>query len=276
MSEQLSLLISPPSTSSVADSPAKTSLRLAKEQASKAPALGSGTSTSASSKRTDRASSLSKTSRAAKRAGSLSSELISKLSVTRRWPWRSEPETLAHPTDASGSSSSGDWSSPKARDFRNPSPGALRRKSPDLPAQMWPTATAGAPRSRPTGTPQSRDLREHVQDEYPTPSASVYGSSNNGNPHDSRTAYATAGKPSLALSFPNLNPAWVAALMGFPPWLAGTRWPAARGQPQHEWEPPRTCANAQQRAEKLKALGNAVVPQCAEAVGRWIIAEGWA
>jgi hypothetical protein len=66
--------------------------------------------------------------------------------------------------------------------------------------------------------------------EWPTPSASDYGSSNNGCPHDGREAYATAGKPSLSTSARaaggTLNPAWVEALMGFPlGWTDGPRDP---------------------------------------------------
>lgn len=46
--------------------------------------------------------------------------------------------------------------------------------------------------------------------QWPTPTASEYGSSNNGCPGDGRETYATAGKGGI------LNPAWVEALMGFP------------------------------------------------------------
>ena len=53
--------------------------------------------------------------------------------------------------------------------------------------------------------------------------------------------------------------------------LDGHRWPAGRGEPQHEWEPPRTLRAVPDRAARLKALGNAVVPQAAEAVGRWAL-----
>lgn len=47
---------------------------------------------------------------------------------------------------------------------------------------------------------------------------------------------------------PSLNPAFVEALMGFPDgWTTGTR------------------------SERLKQLGNAVVPQCAEVVGHVLL-----
>lgn len=51
------------------------------------------------------------------------------------------------------------------------------------------------------------------------------------------------------------------------------RWPAGRGQAQHAEEPPRTVAprSVANRTARMKALGNAVVPQCAFVVGRWIL-----
>lgn len=47
---------------------------------------------------------------------------------------------------------------------------------------------------------------------------------------------------------------------GLSPWLDFPGWPARPGEPQHEWEPPRTTTVKINRTARLKALGNAVVP----------------
>lgn len=50
------------------------------------------------------------------------------------------------------------------------------------------------------------------------------------------------------------------------------QWPAGRGIYQHAFEPPRVAKprSIPQRTERVKALGNSVVPQCAMAVGRYL------
>jgi hypothetical protein len=55
---------------------------------------------------------------------------------------------------------------------------------------------------------------------WPTPTASRYGSGQNGNPRDGREAYKGKGKPSLDTlarrAGGRINPAWEEKLMGFP------------------------------------------------------------
>jgi len=50
-------------------------------------------------------------------------------------------------------------------------------------------------------------------------------------------------------------------LDGISDWLDGCRWPAPLGRDQYDWEPPRVVVGSRNRASRLKALGNAVVPQ---------------
>lgn len=61
-------------------------------------------------------------------------------------------------------------------------------------------------------------------------------------------------------------------LHGLSAGLDGHQWPAGRGASQHAHEPPRTVSSRQvpNRAARVSALGNSVVPQCALVVGRWL------
>jgi DNA (cytosine-5)-methyltransferase 1 len=61
---------------------------------------------------------------------------------------------------------------------------------------------------------------------------------------------------------------------GVSTWLDRYYWPAGPGQPQYQWEPPRVVADhVTDRAKRLKALGNAVVPQVAECIGLMIMSH---
>lgn len=48
-------------------------------------------------------------------------------------------------------------------------------------------------------------------------------------------------------------------------------WPSGRFAEQKPWEPPRVIEHYRGRRERLRALGNAVVPQCAYVVGKRIL-----
>jgi DNA (cytosine-5)-methyltransferase 1 len=61
---------------------------------------------------------------------------------------------------------------------------------------------------------------------------------------------------------------------GLPFDVAGHRWPAGRGEAQHEWEPPRAVSrevSVPERPAKLRSCGNAVVPQCGLVAGRVLV-----
>lgn len=60
---------------------------------------------------------------------------------------------------------------------------------------------------------------------------------------------------------------------GIPRRLDGHQWPAGRGEAQHPGEPSRTASGVPMRAAQLKALGNAVVPQCAALAWRVLSAR---
>ncbi len=85
----------------------------------------------------------------------------------------------------------------------------------------WPTATASDAKGSRRATARSESWASHDGETLldamcPTPTASRYGSTNNGERAPGE-AFATAGKPSLDTTYQGLNPQWVACLMGFDP-----------------------------------------------------------
>ena len=160
-----------------------------------------------------------------------------------------------------------------------------------IPSGSWPTAVADGDRVamfKQGGEPLGRAVR------WPTPTraAGTGGQTSRSGKRKGEMLLGGAVKETrwptdggtgrLGKRLPGrLNPDWVEMLMGFPiGWtLPGghnirakmgtggwtkfpSRWPAGRGEEQHDWEPPRLLEGkpVKGRPARLKALGNAVVP----------------
>jgi DNA (cytosine-5)-methyltransferase 1 len=142
------------------------------------------------------------------------------------------------------------WPTPKAS-LRGDCPSERERNTPDLPsaAKMWSTPAANDGKNG-TLPPAAANW-----DSLP---GDVLRTGNSG----------------------QLNPDWVDIMMGFPAGWSEPDcdepqempFPAPRGCEQYEWEPPLVATNCPNRANRLKADGNAVVPQIPEILGRLIMA----
>lgn len=75
-----------------------------------------------------------------------------------------------------------------------------------------------------------------------------------------KSGYGSGGSDSFGANR-STQPGMGGVLDGVSARLDRHRWPAGLGQPQYEWEPPRVAVGIKNRVPRLKALGNAVVPQ---------------
>jgi len=153
-------------------------------------------------------------------------------------------------------------------------------------AARWPTPAAAdgaGSRRPPAGTsptgrrPDGSKATVGLQTAASWPTPTRQDGCNNGGPsqRERNTPPLNACVGDGSASAGVLNPAWVELLMGYPVgWTdpdddaAGAHaWPSGRGEQQHDHEPPRLVPpkSVRNRGARLKALGNAVVPQCAEA-----------
>lgn len=147
--------------------------------------------------------------------------------------------------------------------------------------RLWPTALADGDRKamfKQGGEPLGHAVR------WPTPLARDHRDSGRGPSAKNRNSpslpcIVVAASDNADLGV--LNPAWVALLMGYPAgWTdpAATpgahAWPLGRGVDQAPYEPPRLVPknSIPQRAARLRALGNAVVPQQATAAIKRMLA----
>lgn len=211
MSVQLVLIVLPPSTSSAAAFPAKTSLSLAKALALRVsdPAFGSST----------------------------------RESFANYDPVSSSWKTLQRSLLGDWTSFSGTW--PRSGTMRSGIVSPLPPLAPltsETDCSLWPTPTA-------------RDWKDGAN---PSLKAPTNGQLGKAAPRDPTTTGGGRTQSGLGRAVTRL-PARV------------DRWPAGQGEAQHAWEAPRTIGRCDNRAARLKALGNAVVPQVAEVIGRTVM-----
>ena len=128
------------------------------------------------------------------------------------------------------------WPTPVKEDYRRRGPNSRQQGLPEIVHKLWPTPSAN-------------------EDACGTPNGKMQKMLGN--------------NPEVRKTSGQLNPDWVEQLMGYPEgWTdldvdeprewAG--WPALLGQGQYPFEFPHTTTDCKDRAKRLKALGNSVVP----------------
>jgi hypothetical protein len=117
---------------------------------------------------------------------------------------------------------------------------------------------------------------------WPTPQARDYRSGDEPDSIRAQRKREQGWSPNLNVAAKGggqLNPDWVEQLMGFPVgWTdldcdeqEATPFPAPLGCDQYPWEQPRVATGIKERTNRLKALGNAVVPQIPFIIGSCIM-----
>lgn len=158
------------------------------------------------------------------------------------------------------------WPTPLREDYRRRGPNSRQQGLPEIVHKFWPTPTqrdykgtsAEEGLTRNDGKSRMDQLPNAVKF-WPTPREFMY-----------KDSVVDRGKGNIGEKVSGqLNPDWVGQLMGYPErWtdldVDETRewagWPALLGQEQYPYEFPRTTTGCKNRAKRMKALGNAVVP----------------
>ena len=148
---------------------------------------------------------------------------------------------------------------------------------------LWPTPIAndrkwtGLEPSWATRSDRLAVAAQKAAGNWPTPTARDWKDSGHEPAAQARNSPCLPASAVMSGNEPSgvLNPGWVELLMGYPVgWTdpdddadGAHAWPSGRGEQQHDHEPPRLVPpkSVRNRGARLKALGNAVVPQCAEA-----------
>jgi hypothetical protein len=143
----------------------------------------------------------------------------------------------------------------------------------DQVAHLFPTPRAASGMSSPVRDPEKVGRHRSRLEDYialfPTPT--LHGNYNR------RGASRKSGDGLATAAGGSLNPEWVEVLMGFPRYWTDLNWedqrvkeiaPGHNGWPDGSWESgiPRIARGVKDRVARLRALGNAVVPDQARVV----------
>ena len=107
---------------------------------------------------------------------------------------------------------------------------------------------------------RSTSVRHRDKRDLDRRSASVHAWPPRPNDAEGWRRWIDAGGPAPVTDGNKLSPYFVEALMGFPQGWTNARVPTKKGERDTS------------RRERLRMLGNAVVPQCAEVIGRQVLA----
>lgn len=151
-----------------------------------------------------------------------------------------------------------------------------------------PTSSAGGPdyaREERSSTDGGDNLATAVARRYPTPRASEWKGTgplgSKSHKHRVERHYLDATVQEVEQASGPLNPAWVEWLMGFPTGWTDLEVPDEELEPHPGWRSdpadsgrlPRLLRGVPSARERLKALGNAVVPQVAAWAARLLVLE---
>lgn len=189
------------------------------------------------------------------------------------------PQALARPTLAMMARKDL-WPTPKAQNANGAAIHGNGGQDLQTAVQHWPTLAAQDGKN--STLPPSQESRDTLPGAKIAPGTNglVEDSTSRRERIDQATRGTSGAQPVTVQSGGSCIESGVGRVLdGLPRGLDGHRWPASPGQAQEDWEPPRTIPRRQtRRSQRLKALGNAIVPQqifpIFRAIVEWELSNG--